>query len=165
MTIDLLKRLGWFLVFLFVQVLVLGRIHLFGVATPLLYVYFVLLSPPNYPKWGSLLWAFFLGLFIDIFSNTPGVAAGSLTLVAALQPYWVKLFLTQDASDHFVPSFKTLGPVKYIYYSLPLVLLFCLLFFSLEQFSFFHVVYWLLCVAGSTLLTMVLILTFEFAKK
>lgn len=153
------------MVFLFVQVMVLGRIHLFGVATALLYVYFILQTTPNYPKWGSLLWAFFLGLFIDIFSNTPGLAAASLTAVAAVQPYWVKIFLTQDASDYFVPSFKTLGILKYIYYSLPMVLLFCLLFFTLEQFSFFHVAYWLLCIAGSTLLTMVLILTFEFAKK
>jgi rod shape-determining protein MreD len=165
MTIDLLKRLGWFMVFLFVQVMVLGRIHLFGVATALLYVYFILQTTPNYPKWGSLLWAFFLGLFIDIFSNTPGLAAASLTAVAAVQPYWLKIFLTQDASDHFVPSFRTLGPVKYIHYSLPLVLLFCLLLFTLEQFSFFQAGYWLGCILGSTLLTMALILTFETAKK
>jgi rod shape-determining protein MreD len=165
MTIDILKRLAWFLVFLFVQVLVLGRIHLFGVATPLLYVYFVLQFPRNHPKWASLLWAFALGLMVDIFFNTPGLAAASLTCVAAVQPYYFNLLLPPDSFEQLKPSFRTLGPVKYIYYSLPLVLLHCLLFFTLEQFSFFNVIHWLLCVVSSTLVTMALILTFETAKK
>lgn len=60
MTIDLLKRTGWFLVFVLAQALVLGRIHLFNCATPLLYVYFVTSFPRNYPKWGTLLWSFML---------------------------------------------------------------------------------------------------------
>ncbi len=40
MSIDLLKRAGLFIVFALAQTIVLGRIHLFGYATPLLYVYF-----------------------------------------------------------------------------------------------------------------------------
>ena len=41
MSADFFKRLGWFALFFLVQVLVLGRIHLFHYATPFLYVYFV----------------------------------------------------------------------------------------------------------------------------
>ena len=165
MTIDVLKRLLWFLAFLLIQVMVLGRIHLFGVATPLIYVYFVLQFPRNHPKWASLLWAFAMGLSVDIFSDTPGLAAASLTCVAAIQPYYFDLLLPQDSFEQLAPSFRTLGPLKYIYYALPLVLLYCLLFFTLEQFSFFHVLHWLLCVVGSTLLTSLLILTIETTKK
>lgn len=89
MTQDFLKRAGWFLVFVLAQAMVLGRIHLFGVATPLLYVYFVTQLPRNYPKWASLLWGFMMGLLVDIFSNTPGMASASLTLIAAIQPYYL----------------------------------------------------------------------------
>ncbi len=165
MTIELLKRFGWFVAFVLAQALVLGRIHLFGVATPLFYVYFILQLPRNYPKWASLLWGFFMGLFVDVFLNTPGFAAASLTLIAALQPYYVELFASRDTAEDMVPSLSTLGLTRYIYFAVPLVFLFCLLFFTIEHFSFFNPTHWILCVLGSTVLTLVLIFSFEVAKK
>ena len=62
MSIDFLKRVALFVAFVLAQALVLGRIHLFHCATPLLYVYFITLFPRNYPKWGVLTWAFVMGL-------------------------------------------------------------------------------------------------------
>lgn len=165
MTQDFLKRAGWFLVFVLAQAMVLSRIHLFGVATPLLYVYFVTQLPRNYPKWAGLLWGFLMGLLIDIFSNTPGMASASLTLIAAIQPYYLELFVSRDAAENLRPSLFALGPVKYSYYVIPLVLLHCLIFFTLEHFSFFNVLHWALCVVGSAVLTLVLIFTFEAVKQ
>ena len=93
MTIDLFKRLGWFAFFFIIQVMMLGHMHLFHCATPLFYVYFVLMFPRNHAKWAILVWSFALGLLIDIFLNTPGLAAASLTLLAAIQPYFLELFI------------------------------------------------------------------------
>ena len=164
MTIDLLKRAGWFVVFVLAQAIVLGRIHLFHCATPLFYVYFVTQFPRNYPKWGILLWSFMLGLMIDTFSNTPGLASASLTLIAAIQPYFFELFVPRDSLDNLKPALSTLGPLKYSYYIVMLVLLYCLVFYSLELFNFFNLQEWALCVAGSDAITLLLIYTFEFAK-
>ena len=72
--IDELRRLALFVVLSLAQVLVFNHIHLFGYATLLLLVYFVVTFPRNYPRWAMLLWSFFLGLFADLFSNTPGMA-------------------------------------------------------------------------------------------
>ena len=165
MSADFFKRLGWFTLFFLAQVIVLGRIHLFHYATPLLYVYFVAMFPRNYEKWAVLLWSFLLGLLIDIFSNTPGFAAASLTIIAAIQPYYLELYVPRDSADNLIPSIKTLGPLKYAYYIVPMVLLYCLLFYSLEMFTFFNALYWLMCVVGSTILTLVLIFTIEIGKK
>ena len=165
MSIDFLKRLGSFGVFLLAQVLVLGHVHLFHYATPLLYVYFVAQFPRNYPKWALLLWSFMLGLLVDIFYNTPGVGAASLTLIGAIQPYYFELFVPHDSADNLKPSLRNIGPSKYSYYIVPLVFLFCLLFFTLEMFSFFNWLQWLLCVVGSTIITLLLVYTFEVAKK
>jgi rod shape-determining protein MreD len=165
MSADFFKRLGWFALFFLAQVIVLGRIHLFHYATPLFYVYFVAMFPRNYPKWSVLLWSFLLGLIIDIFSNTPGLAASVMTILAAIQPYYLELYVPRDSADNLQPSMKTLGPVKYAYYVVPMVLLYCLLFYCLEIFTFFNAFYWLMCVVGSTLLTLVLIFTFEIAKR
>lgn len=161
MPIDFLKRLGLFFVFVLAQTMVLGRIHLFGYATPLLYVYFVAMFNRNYPKWAVLLWSFAMGLTIDVFSNTPGVAAASLTLIGAIQPYFLEPFIPRDSVDDLRPSIRTIGMVKYVYYIAVLVVLYCIVFFSLEAFNFFNWMDILKSVGGSAVITLVLILTFE----
>ena len=164
MSIELLKRALLFIVLVLAQALVLGRIHLFHCATPLLYVYFVTMFPRNYPKWGVLTWGFMMGLLVDIFSNTPGVAAASLTVIAAIQPYFFSLFVSRDAAEQMEPSLVNIGPTKYSYYIVTLVTIYCLLFFTLEMFNFNNLMEWVICVVGSTLVTLVLIFTFEIAK-
>ena len=164
MSIELLKRALLFVVFILAQALVLGRVHLFHCATPLLYVYFVTMFPRNYPKWGVLTWSFFMGLMIDIFSNTPGLAAASLTAIAAIQPYFFALFVPRDSAESLEPSLVNLGPTKYSYYIVVLVTVYCLLFFTLEMFNFNNLTEWVMSVIGSSLITLALIFTFEIAK-
>jgi len=161
---DLLKRAILFLIFIMAQALVFGGIHLFNCVTPLFYVYFVTMFPRNYPKWAILLWSFFMGLLIDIFSNTPGLAAASLTLIAAIQPYLLEAFVPHDAADNLEPSIRSLGLQKFSIYNIILVFIYCVSLFSLEMFSFFNLTQWLMCVVGSTLITLVLIYTFEIAR-
>ena len=143
----------------------LGQIHLFHYATPLLYVYFVTQFPRNHAKWAILLWSFMMGLLVDTFFNTPGVAAASLTLIGAIQPYYFELFVPRDSAEDLMPSLRNISPTKYAYYIVPLVSLYCMLFFSLEMFTFFNWLQWLLCVVSSALVTLLLIFTFEVAKK
>jgi rod shape-determining protein MreD len=146
------------------QALVLGRIHLFGCATPLFYVYFVLLFPRNYPKWGVLLWSFALGLIVDMFYNTPGMAAASMTLIGAIQPYYFEMFISRDAAENLQPSMDNIGWVKYFYYSLVLVIIYCLVFFTLDVFTFYNWLEWIKCVVGSSAITLLMILTFETVR-
>lgn len=164
MTTDSLKRIALFLVFVLAQALMLGGIHLFNCATPLLYVYFVMMFPRNYPKWALLLWSFTMGLLIDVLFNTPGLAAASLTLIAAIQPYLLEAFTTQDSAENLEPTLKTLGWEKYTVYAVMTVLIFCVVIYSLEMFSFFNLLHWAMCVIGSTLITLVFIFTFEIAR-
>ena len=164
MLYDFLRRLTVMVVLCLAQALVLNRIQLFHCATPLLYAYFAIIFPRSYPKWAILIWAFLLGLLIDTFSNTPGLAAASLTLIAAIQPYIFELFVPRDSAENLKPALSTLGPTKYSYYIILLVLLYCLVFYSLELFNFFNWQQWAMCIGGSAVITLVLIYTFEIAK-
>lgn len=164
MTADILKRVLWFFLFVLAQVFVFGRIHLFHYATPLFYVYFVALFPRNYPKWSILVWSFLLGLFIDTFSNTPGLSSFSLTLIAAIQPYVFEIFVSREAAENLEPSAKAIGPLKYSAYISMLVFLYCVVFYTLEIFSFFNWEQWIFCVIGSTVLTLLLIATIEYTR-
>ncbi len=164
MTIEFLKNSVWFIVLVLTQVFVLNHIHLFGVATPLLYIYFVLLYRRNYPQWAMMLCGFFMGFFIDTFSNTPGVAAGSMTLIAALQPFVFRPFIPRDSAEDLRPSISSLGYMQYFWYATILTLVYNVSFYTLEMFSFFNVLEWLACVFGSTLLTLFLILVVEHVR-
>ena len=80
-----------------------------GIATPLLYVYLVLLFPKTYARWLQLLLCFAMGLCIDMFTNTPGLAAASMTLTGFIQPYILDLYLSEEDNHDLMPGFKTLG--------------------------------------------------------
>ena len=164
MSVEFFKRLGWFVVLCLVQVLILNHIHLFDLAIPLLYVYFTITFQRGTPKWMILLWSFALGLAIDVFSNTPGLASASLTLIAVIQPYLLELFVPRDSVENLEVSISTLGIGKFIIYSAVLLVVYCLAFFALEAFSFFNWQYWLACAGASSLLTFALMMAIESVR-
>lgn len=165
MNVDLLKGISVFVILLLVQVLVLNQIHLFGFATPLLYVYVAMLFRRNYPRWAILVWCFLMGLGVDVFSDTPGVASAAMTFVGFIQPYVLLLFINRDSPDDLEPSMRQLGVGKYFLYALIMTFFYCLLFFSLEDFSFFDLLHWLLSVVGSMVLTLLMILVIENLRR
>lgn len=165
MNISFIKGIFAFILLLLVQVLVLNNIHLFDCATPLLYVYMALLFQRGYPKWAILLLCFLMGLSVDIFSNTPGVSSASMTFIGLLQPYVLHLFVGRDSPDNLMPSMESLGTSKFVFYTIILVFIYCLTFFTLEAFSFFNLLLWAECVVGSTLLTVILILVIENLRR
>jgi rod shape-determining protein MreD len=165
MNIDSIKRIVIFLSLCLVQVLMFNRIQLFGCATPLLYVYYVILFPRDYPKWSILLQSFALGMVIDTFSNTPGVAMGALTLIGALQPYLLNLFVLNEAEEGTKSSASSMGKWKFVSYASLMTFIYTIAFFTLETFSFFNWIHWLACVFGSTCITLVLIFSLESIRK
>lgn len=165
MSIDIIKNLFVFVVLVLAQVLVLNHIHLLGCATPLLYVYFVLRFNRYNPQWATLLWGFALGLCIDIFSNTPGLTASSLTFIALLQPYILNLFISHDNKDDLKPTFKTIGPGKYIGYITICMSIYSIVFFTIETFSFFNWTQWISNIIGSIILSVILIIVVENVKR
>ncbi|MBQ9215178.1 MAG: rod shape-determining protein MreD [Prevotella sp.] len=164
MAIDFFIRLALFVGLCAVQVLILNHIHLFDVATPLLYIYFVFTFRRNYPRWMVLLWSFSLGLVMDVFTNTPGLAAGTMTLIGFLQPYLLELMLPRDAADNLESSTYTLGIGKFSLMCLILTLLYCLVFYALEAFTFFEWLLWLERVGGSAALTLILVIVIDSVR-
>lgn len=164
MIIETIERLVSFVALCLLQVVVLNHIHLFSVATPLFYIIFILHFPSNYSRSGIMLWCFALGIVIDCFGNTPGVASASMTLLGALQPYILRRFMSHEVED-MVPSPSVLGMQPFFSYLFLMTFLYCLLYFSLEMFSFTHLLYWVENVVGSTILTVLLIFVVEIVRR
>ena len=87
-----------------------------------------------------------------------------MTLIAMIQPYLLQFLSPRDAGDNMPSSAASLGFAKYAFLCTVLVLLYCLLFFALEAFSFFDWQMWGLRALGSALLTLVMILAIESVR-
>ena len=153
-----------FVSLLVVQVLILNHVHFLGVGTPLLYVYFAITFRRSFPKWLVLVSCFLLGLMVDTFSNTPGLASSVMTITGVAQCYLMELIAPRDSAEDMAASMKTLGFSKFSTLSGLLTLLYCMLFFALEAFNFFDILMWLARSLVSAVLTMVLILAIESVR-
>ncbi len=158
---DLFRLPLLFIILCVLQVFVLNHCQLFGCAMPMLYVYFVISMKKGMAKWAMMVWAFALGLLLDTFSNTPGVNAATMTLSAMVQPYLLDLFITREGDEELIPSMSTIGTKPFINYTIVMVTLFCVVFFTLEMLNFLNGLKWLECVVGSTILTVALILAVD----
>ncbi|MBQ8968441.1 MAG: rod shape-determining protein MreD [Bacteroidaceae bacterium] len=161
MLLIFLKRLLQMLGLMALQVLVCNHIHLFGYATPMLYVLFLAYLPLNANRIGSLLWAFVLGLSVDIFSNTFGAAAAALTFAAFVQWPLLQAWAPKESVEDMVPTYQTMGVWNHIRYLAVLATVHHLVFYLLESFSYFHWESLLISVGSSLLLSLVLMLTID----
>lgn len=161
-----ISRIGWFVALWLLQVLVFNHVHIFGYATPMPYVYLLLIFPGDTPRWVYVLTGFLMGLLIDLFASTPGMAAASMTLAGLLAPLSMNLFAPTDREDEaFLPSRKTMKWGGFLRFALCTSFVHCLCFFLLEAFSFFDTEVLLINIAGSTLLTTVFIAALELIRE
>ena len=160
----MLTRVAWFIGLVLVQVLLFNNISLFGLATPFVYVYFLLVLDRDIDHNMLMLIAFFLGFVIDIFSNTPGVNAGASVLIAFIRLGILRLFSPRGEYENFEPGIYTLGGGAFVRYAIILVLLHHATLFFLEAFSLVNVGYLLLRILCSALLTMMLVMAIEYVR-
>lgn len=160
----LLTRIAWFVGLVLIQVLLLNNICLFGLATPFIYVYLILVLDRDINPIGLMATAFLLGLSVDVFCNTPGVNAGASVFVAFLRPSLLRLFSPRDEFENFEPGIYTIGLWPFVRYAFVAVLLHHTVLFLLEAFTLANIAYLLLRIFCSTLLTTVLVMAIEFVR-
>lgn len=131
--LPLLGRLRNLVLLVLLQVLVCNRINLFGYATPLLYVSFIIGLDTEVPRNIKLVWGFLIGILIDLFSATPGLNAASAVLLAYAQPWVISLFISTDRRETVTPDRDTLGTLPFIGYVSICVVIHHLLYFLLKS--------------------------------
>ncbi len=158
---SILRRLTEIGLLVAAQVLVCNHFHLLGYATPMIYVMLLAYIPLNANRTGTLCWAFALGLIIDFFSLTPGMASASLTLAAFVSHPLLNALAPKERPEDFTPSFRTLGRWKHTLYLLTLTCVHHTAFVALEYMDYRSPVDALLTLGGSVALSMVVMLTLE----
>ena len=158
---TLFRRLGIVILVILLQVFVFNHINLWDYAVPLLGVMVLFHTPMNAGRIGNMFIAFFSGLVLDAFSNSPGVAAGAMTATAFIQPPLLHAMAPKDAVEDAVPDMKLFGKYNYISYIAILTAVHHFLYFLLEAFSLFNPLDLLLRFLGSYALSMLLALSIE----
>lgn len=156
----------WFIALVLLQALVFNHIHILGYATPMPYIYFLLILPSNTPKWLYVALGFVTGVLIDMFGNTPGIAAATLTAVGLATPWFLRLYAPKDydENDALRPGSRSMEWPAFLRYATTASLLHCLLFFTIEAFSFFDPLSLLINIAASTALTTLFIAAMELIR-
>lgn len=91
MTSTAIRFAGRFLGLVLLQVLVCNHINFMGYINPYIYIVFILIYPSQNNTTTLLLLAFFLGLTVDVFSDSGGIHAASSVFIAFLRPGFLKL--------------------------------------------------------------------------
>ncbi len=150
----------FFALLVLLQVLLLSRIALFGIVTPVVYIYFLLKLPIGRSPFYVIISGFLLGLVIDIFLNTPGMNAAATTIVAACRRPIMNLFYERVEHDEFVPSIYNEAGV-FVRFTVFTVVLHLTLLFFIESFTLFNFLNTLLRVVTSTIISVALILAMD----
>ena len=129
-----MNRISWkLLIFYFVgyvilQIPLLHKFILFDVAFSFFYLGFLLFFPLGQNPILRLMAGFLTGLFIDLFSNTPGLHAGVCTFIMLFRDTWLRFILEYEegALDMNIYILKMRGVCLYV---LPLIFIHHLMIF------------------------------------
>ncbi len=99
-------------ILVFAQVIVFNHICLFNVGVPMVFIYLIIRLPITLAVNWVLTIGFFLGLIVDVFSDTYGMNAVACTVLAMLKRPVLRLYVQRE--EDLVrpePSMMSLGRV------------------------------------------------------
>lgn len=158
---NLIRGLLYFVILALIQVLILNNIHFLRIATPFLYLYFIVKMPVGSSRDLVVLFSFLIGLVIDVFSNTPGMHAAACTLTGFIREPLIRFYMGKDLPDGIYPSYKTFGYGGFFRNVLSLVLIHHVTLFLIESLTLFDPLFLALRIGASVITTTLLICTIE----
>ncbi len=162
-----LSNIIFFLVLIFLQTTLFNQIDFLGYLNPYIYIIFLVYFP--YDRDNTIIFiflSFLLGLCIDIFSDSGGVHAAATLTAAYLRPVIMRWSFGVSYDYQTIKISKTTIGQRINYLSL-LILTHHLILFSLEIFSFAHLISIVKKTIFSAVFTLALSLIFIslFSKK
>lgn len=125
-----------FLIFVFLQVFIFNQLEITPYVHIMISPLYIVLLPFDISVIRLLFISFFLGLSIDALSNTFGLHASSLVLLAYLRPFIFRWFAPREGYDSIkTPSIFDMGNTWFVFTFGSLILFHHLWFFMMESFS------------------------------
>lgn len=158
MTKTILNFTILFILFVLAQAILFNHLDIFGVAVPLVFIFWIIILPVNTGLNKVLILSFLLGFCVDLFSDTPGMNALACTILAGLRLPVLRLYFPrEDDMTNPIPSIRSLGVGVFAKYSFTATLVYCALYYSIEAFSFFSIWRLVYSIIASTLTSFLII--------
>ncbi len=161
---NLLRNIIRLILFVLLQVFVLNEVPpLHQYITPYIYFLYILWLPFSISRSGLLLLSFVTGLCIDFFTKTPGLHAAACVLIGYIRPFLINLLMPQQGVEfnYREPSVSSLGFSQYATYATVLTLFHHTWLFLIQSFQWGNMLYVLLKIIGSTIVSLLLIIVIE----
>ena len=157
------KYLALLPLFILLQILVLNEILFFSYINPYLYLTLIISLPFKTPKWFLLLYAFFLGILIDIFTGSIGFHSTATVFIAFIKNSVSKITIPHNIlEDTDEITSNKIGSKAFIIFSFIIILMHNVILFGLEHL---HLNFQILSkIIASSIITLILILILEIFK-
>jgi rod shape-determining protein MreD len=144
-----------FILLLAVQIIVFNDMNFMGFVSPYPYILFIILYPVNGNKSGLLAASFFLGLIMDMFSNSSGFHTTACIILAYYRPYLFKFAFGLSYEYQTIKLNDVLTPERFTFLLLAVVIHHITLF-TLEAFKFTLILDILLRTLLSSIFTLII---------
>lgn len=133
----IIRYIIYFISLVLLQTLLFNYVSLGTGLVPFVYILAVLLLPIDIQNWFLIIFSFFLGFTIDVFSDTLALNTMALLFVALIRPLVIQLLAPSDGYNvGTLPSFSSFKLGRFIVYALILVFFDQLIYFSFDIFAF-----------------------------
>lgn len=125
--------------FVFIQIYILNQVLFNGYINPYFYIMLIICLPQITPKWFLIIFGFFLGLSIDLFSGSLGFHSTSCILISFLKPSIEKIIIPKNTISNEQDilmerlGFKMFSIYAFIMISIHHIILFILAHFRISS--------------------------------
>lgn len=123
-----------FIGLILLQIIILNNINFLGYINPFFYIFFIFLYPIKKDDASILILSFFLGLFIDIFSDSGGINAAATLFIAFVRIPVLQSVIGKREIDYGTMTIFKLPFPKMFLYIVVLTVMHHFILFGLEYF-------------------------------
>lgn len=149
-------------IFVLIQILLLNNIQFISYINPLVYLVLIISLPQDTEKWFIILYAFLIGILLDLFEGNMGLNSSSLVFISFITPYLHKFLIPKNSIDEKDKlNLQVLGLKTFSVYAMSVISIHHTFLFTLENFSSDGIIFLLFKVLLSSIITFIIILIFQ----
>lgn len=133
-------RVVSFLLLLFLQIFIIGKLNIGPLIQPNIVLLFFLTLPINLKPVPTLIIGFSAGLLLDMFNNSAGFNSTAMLLMCYARIYYIRAFAHMDSIESGIsPGLISSGYRWFILYAAVMVSIYHVTYAFIESFSFRYI--------------------------
>ena len=162
---EWIREIGRLLLIVVLQVLLFNHLHIAIWGFPMVYILFLINLSPRVPRWAELLIGCIVGLLMDVWYSSLGVHMAACVAIAFIRPILLSNTVQDIERIKDNISIQTIGRIEYTKCVVILTVMHHFIVFTLETWN---IQFWwmiLLQTLISSIMTLCIILGYEYLRR